>query len=312
MSVTFATFNLRNFFLADDPRGDGPGGVGSEKRRAFVKQRIEHLAAKIARLDADVIALQEVSGPESLEALAPAIRTRLPYTTAFAAPTDERGIGNAVLSRLPVRWARSHGCVALPVPVLVEGQPEPYGPALPLRRPFVHALVEARELGTVHVFCAHLKSQLPRPLRSANGSDLPISTASQHAESVFRSMLIRSAEALLLRRLVDDALDGAAEAQRKAIVLGDLNDTVDSFPLRLIKSRGPDALHPVCDLLAEGRRHSVFHGREGLLIDHALLTWPLFRQVRTVVIHDEGLREIGRGESTAIESDHAPVLVEIG
>jgi exonuclease III len=56
----------------------------------------------------------------------------------------------------------------------------------------------------------------------------------------------------------------------------------------------------------------VLHGGEGLVIDHALLTWPLFRQVRSVVIHDDGLRELGRGESTAIESDHAPVVVEVG
>jgi exonuclease III len=56
----------------------------------------------------------------------------------------------------------------------------------------------------------------------------------------------------------------------------------------------------------------VIHGGDGLVIDHALMTWPLFRLVRSVVIHDDGLKELGRSESTAIASDHAPVLVEVG
>lgn len=312
MAVTFATFNVRNLFLADDPRGEGRGAVGSEKRRAFFRERCEHLAAQVARIDADVVLLQEVTGPASLEALAEAIRTRLPYTTRFAAPTDERGIGNALLARLPVRWVRSHGTGALPVPVFVEGQAAPYGESLPLRRPFVHALVEARELGEVHVFGAHLKSQSPRSLRRADGSEVAPATAAEHADALFRTMLMRSGEALHLRRLVDEAVDGLPEGERKAIVLGDLNDTVDSFPVRMLRSRGPTALHPASELLTGGRRRTVVHGGEGVVIDHALLTWPLYRQVRSVVVHDDGLKELGRHEATAIASDHAPVVVEVG
>jgi len=312
MAVTFATFNVRNLFLADDPRGEGRGGLGSEKRRSFVRERCEHLAAQIARIDADVVLLQEITGPASLEALADAIRTRLPYTTRFAAPTDERGIGNALLARLPVRWVRSHGTSALPIPVFVEGHAPPYGTALPLRRPFVHALVEARELGEVHVFGAHLKSQSPRALRRADGSEITPANASEHAEAVFRAMLMRAGEALHLRRLVDEAVDPLPESERKAIVLGDLNDTVDSFPVRLLCSRGPTALHPALDLLTSGRRRTVIHGGAGVVIDHALLTWPLYRLVRSVVVHDDGLKELGRQESTAVASDHAPVVIEVG
>jgi endonuclease/exonuclease/phosphatase family metal-dependent hydrolase len=312
MPVTFATFNVRNLFLADDPRGEGRGAVGSEKRRAFVDERLEHLAAQIARMDADVVLLQEITGEASLEALSSRVPVRVPYMTRFAAPTDERGIGNALLSRLPVRWVRSHGCSALPVPVFVEGHPPPYGEALPLRRPFVHALVEARELGAVHVFGAHLKSQSPRALRRADGTEIPPSRAGEHAAALFRAMLMRSAEALFLRQLVDDAIEGANEAERKAIVLGDLNDTADSFPLRVLRARGPAALHPAIELLTSGRRRTVLHGGEGLVIDHALLTWPLFRLVRSVVIHDDVLKELGRSESTVVESDHAPVVVELG
>lgn len=312
MPVTFATFNVRNLFLADDPRGEGRGAVGSEKRRAFVRERCEHLASVVARVDADVVMLQEVTGPASLEALAEAIAVRTPYATRFAAATDERGIGNAILARLPVRWVRSHGASALPVPVFVEGQPAPYGEALPLRRPFVHALVEARELGEVHVFGAHLKSQSPRPLRRPDGGEVPVARASDHAEALFRAMLMRASEALYLRRLVDDAVDALPESERKAVVLGDLNDTVDSFPVRILRSRGPAALHPTCELLTGGRRRTVIHGGEGTIIDHALMTWPLYRQVRSVVIHDDGLKELGRNESTAVASDHAPVVVEVG
>jgi endonuclease/exonuclease/phosphatase family metal-dependent hydrolase len=312
MPVTFATFNVRNLFLADDPRGEGRGAVGSAKRRAFVDERLEHLAAQIARIDADVVLLQEVTGSGSLEALAARVRTRVPYDTRFAAPTDERGIGNAILARLPVRWVRSHGAAALPVPIFVEGHAAPFGTALPLRRPFVHALVEARELGAVHVFGAHLKSQMPRALRRADGSEIPPTRSAEHAEALFRALLMRSAEALFLRQLVDDAIDGAPEAERKAVVLGDLNDTVDSFPVRLLRARGPAALHPAIELLTSGRRRTALHGGEGIVIDHALLTWPLFRLVRSVVIHDEGLRELGRHESTVVESDHAPVVVEVG
>lgn len=312
MAVTFATFNVRNLFLADDPRGEGRGAVGSEKRRAFVRERCEHLAAQIARVDADVVLLQELTGPASLDALADAIGSRLPYTTRFAASTDERGIGNGILARLPVRWVRSHGTSALPIPVFVEGQSAPYGEALPLRRPFVHALVEARELGEVHVFGAHLKSQSARPLRRADGAEVTPASAVDHAEGLFRAMLMRAGEALHLRRLVDEALDGLPEAERKAVVLGNLNDTADSFPLRLLRSRGPTALHPAIELLTSGRRRTVIHGGEGAVIDHALLTWPLYRQVRSVVVHDDGLKELGRHESTAIASDHAPVVVEVG
>lgn len=312
MAVTFATFNVRNFFMADDPRGEGRGAVASEKRRAHVRERCEHLAAVIGRIDADVVLLQEVTGSESVDALANAIRSRIPYTTRFAAPTDERGIGNGFLSRLPVRWVRSHGTSALPIPVFAEGHAEPYGAALPLRRPFVHALVEARELGEVHVFGAHLKSQSPRPFRLADGSEAAPTSATAHAEAMFRAHIMRAGEALFLRKLVDDAIDGLPEPDRKAVVLGDLNDTVDSFPVRLLRSRGPGALHPAIALLTGGRRRTVIHGGEGVVIDHVLLTWTLYRQVRSVVVHDDGLKELGRGESSAVPSDHAPVVVEVG
>jgi endonuclease/exonuclease/phosphatase family metal-dependent hydrolase len=67
-------------------------------------RREEHITAVLRRLDADVVALQEVSNQKFAEQLARDLRMRLLVGTA----SDGTGLNIAVLTRLPVRRWHNH------------------------------------------------------------------------------------------------------------------------------------------------------------------------------------------------------------
>lgn len=67
-------------------------------------RREEHITAVLRRLDADVVALQEVSNPEFAAALA----RELDMTLVVGAASDGTGLNVAVLSRLPITRTENH------------------------------------------------------------------------------------------------------------------------------------------------------------------------------------------------------------
>lgn len=302
MALRLATFNLKDFFL---PRVDS--------ERAVVDAKVVNVAANIRRANADVVALQEVGSPELLNRLVERELSDLGYASPLVGTEDRRGIRNALLSRLPVVWSRVHTAQSLQFPTFVEGDPDPFPGRIPLRRGVVHARVDAGGgIGEVDVFTAHFKSGLPTERRARDGAKLPDETERAHGESAVRSLIQRSAEALYVRGLVDDVL--RARPGHAVCVMGDLNDTVSSLPLRLLMGVAPVSgleLRSCAETMAADRRFSCYHGGGATLIDHVLVSERLFGLLNEVAIYNEALRYHGPFVEGAMElcedSDHALV-----
>jgi endonuclease/exonuclease/phosphatase family metal-dependent hydrolase len=303
MALRLATFNLKDFFL---PQAD--------VERPVVEAKIANVARELRRANADVVALQEVGAPELLDRLVASELKDLGYGSPVIGSEDRRGIRCAILSRLPVLWSQVHTAATLPFPRFVEGDPDPFPGRIPLRRGVVHVRVDAGgELGEVDVMTAHFKSNLPAPLKSKDGIELPDTSLRAHGESAMRSLVQRAAEALYVRGLVDDVL--LASPDHAICVMGDLNDTVQSLPVRLLCGLDVTSrflLRPVAPLIPEDRRFSCYHGLGASLIDHLLLSERLHRACKSVEIQNEQLRNHGPYAEGAIplteDSDHALVV----
>lgn len=99
-----ATWNVHDLFDAED-RLAPPGALDAVPSPAEVEAKLARVAAVLARVDADVVLLQEV---ENLAVLA-ALAARAGYPEArLVEGNDPRGIDVAVLSRLPVVDYVSH------------------------------------------------------------------------------------------------------------------------------------------------------------------------------------------------------------
>ena len=303
MALRLATFNLKDFFL---PRVDS--------ERAVVEAKVANVAANLRRANADVVALQEVGAPELLERLAARELADLGYGARVVGEGDGRGIRNAILSRLPVVWSHVHTADALPFPTFVEGDPDPFPGRIPLRRGVVHVRVDAGGgLGEVDILTAHFKSGLPAARKSKEGAKLPDETARAQGESAVRSLVLRAAEALYVRGLVDDIL--LARPEGAVCLMGDLNDTAGSLPIRLVMGVESHEerlkLRSCAEDVAAERRFSCYHGGGATLIDHVLVSERLYRARREVAIYNEALRYHGPfvegAEELSEDSDHALV-----
>lgn len=303
MALRIATFNLKDFFAAR-----------TEQEHAVVEAKLSNIAASLRRAAADVLALQEVGSLELLERLVQAL-PELGYGAPVVGDPDRRGIRNAILSRHPVQWSQVHNARALPFPRFVEGDPDPFGDRIALRRSVVHVRIEAGTLGEVDVLTAHFKSNLPAEMKTKEGTPIKDFTPHGLGESAVRSLVQRAAEALYVRGLVDGIF--AHSPDHAICVLGDLNDTVESMPVRLVRGIDTTSKHylrAAADAVAEELRFSCYHGGGRSLIDHVLLSERLHRGFRRCEIHNEKLRYHGPHlEDTPLteDSDHALSVVEL-
>jgi endonuclease/exonuclease/phosphatase family metal-dependent hydrolase len=304
-ALRIGTFNLKDFFAARS--------AGEE---ALVSEKVAVAASEIRRARVDVLALQEVGSPELLERLVATHLEDLGFGAPVLGTADRRGIRNAVLARLPVLWSQVHTAPSIPFPRLHDGDPDPYAGRIPLRRGVVHVRIDAGELGEVDVLTVHFKSNLPTGVKDASGNEAFDPSPRGRGEAAVRSLVQRAAEALYVRGLVDDVF--AANPDHAICVLGDLNDTVDSMPVRIVRGAFEPAagvLVPCAERLPSERRFSAFHGGGPTLIDHILLSDRLARAVSTFDIQNEKLRShappVGAAAITT-DSDHALCVVELG
>lgn len=304
-ALRIGTFNLKDFFAARAP-----------SEVALVAEKVAVAASEIRRARVDVLALQEVGSPELLDRLVTTHLADLGFGAPVVGTADRRGIRNAVLSRRPVLWSQVHTAPSIPFPRLHEGDPEPYAGRIPLRRGVVHVRIDAGELGEVDVLTAHFKSNLPTWLKVASGDEAVDPSPRGRGEAAVRSLVQRAAEALYVRGLVDDVQ--RANPDHAICVLGDLNDTLDSMPVRIVRGAfEPQAgvLHSCAERVPQERRFSAFHGVGPTLIDHILLSERLARAVVAFEILNEKLRSHGPPVGDAAittDSDHALCVVELG
>ncbi len=265
--LRIVTWNVRNFFdTVDDP--DTYDEVPS---RSEFQRKLRQIGGVLRRIDADVVLLQEVEHAALLDALAEGPLREQGYTErVLLEGHDPRGIDVAALSKLPFRRVASHR---------EERFPSPDGSGT---RRFARDLLElfvragGREL---IVATTHFRSQ-------RDGTE-----ADAH----------RLAEATQAWRIVSRR---AETGYPLYLLAGDLNDALDSEPLRALTA--DDILLPLVPrLLPERERWSYRTGSRRALIDHALASPPLLAALR----HIEGRFE--RTDSVWEASDHAPLVIDL-
>ncbi len=298
MTLTVATFNLKDFFHARSP-----------EESAVVNTKLENVAKLLREADADLVALQEVGEEDLLQQLF-SEQLGLPRMNLLLGKPDHRGIRCAIASRFALISAEALEAATLSFPRFNVEDPEPFGASIPLRRSVLRVRADVPGFGVTTLFTAHLKSQLATPLRE-HGEALPISSPSEFAEAILRSLVQRSAEALHLKRLVE--LEMSTE-QALVLACGDFNDTPDSVPVRVLLSGEPDKR--LIDLVRQANLPSdqdftTLHNARKNRIDYVLASPALAGRMQTTRILNEGLRDHGPFSKSAPlepDSDHAPVV----
>jgi endonuclease/exonuclease/phosphatase family metal-dependent hydrolase len=272
------------------------------------EQKVASVAGLLRAADPDVIALQEVGEEElCLRLIRDELGWRAP--TLLLGSPDRRGIRCAIASRLPIAEQESLLLDRLTFPRFRVEDPEPF--AIPNRRSILRTRLDT-PLGPVSVFTAHFKSQLPTPMKTADGAELPMTSATDWGESIVRSMVQRTAEALALKGLVQQ--DQAAG--RGVLVCGDFNDVPTSVPIAVLLA-GDDERRLV-DLAAAvpaERNFTALHRGRPSRIDYVLASRELAARVLEVSISNDTLRDHGPYRPDAPpepDSDHAPVVVRLG
>ena len=193
-------------------------------------RKIDWLGAQVRRLNADVIAFQEVWDEAALRDAIAASGLRYPHV---GAPGAEQGaLGTpcvALASRWPVVEVMSHRdfepAQFVPVPELGEHRA--------FERPILEALLEMPGgRGTMRVLVAHLKSKRPKFLLNEAGE--PIEDRDDPAvaaRATLRSLVMRASECAALRLLVHARL---ARTREPLVLMGDLNDSPHAVTTQMV------------------------------------------------------------------------------
>lgn len=197
-TVRVATWNVHDLFDEVD-RTEPPGNQDTVLSHAQVEEKLARVGAVLARIDADLVVLQEVENRALLERLADGPLAGLGYLElSLTEGLDPRGIDIGVLSRLPIEVV-SH-----------LGERDPEG------RP-----LWSRDLVEIH-------------LRAGAGELILLANhfASQAGDADDR----RTAQARAARAWADQL--AAASPSAPVLVLGDLNDEPGSAPLQPLLGDG--------------------------------------------------------------------------
>jgi endonuclease/exonuclease/phosphatase family metal-dependent hydrolase len=214
-TLQVATCNVLNLAAPGHvyyPNQDPYDSAEAERKAAW-------LGAQLARLNADVVGVQEVWDESALRAAVAGSGLR--YTTVVA-PGAETGASGTprvgLVTRLPLLALESHALFDavdhVPVPEL--------GLQTRFERPVLRARLQTRQGRALDVLVLHLKSKRPKFLQDAQGNitenrDDP----GVVARATLRALLIRAAEACALRRLV---VDITHRTRDPLLLLGDMND----------------------------------------------------------------------------------------
>ncbi|UCG15235.1 MAG: endonuclease/exonuclease/phosphatase family protein [Phycisphaerales bacterium] len=265
-AVRIATYNLLNLFDGEDDPYHDDEGTPTKPRDA-----IEKVAATIRKIDADVLAVQEVENRFYLERVVQALLPDMGYReVVLFEGNDRRGIDVAILSRFPVGPVTSYRHLRFS-----DGN----GVEMSFRRDLLQARIEPPGAEAFEMFVVHLKSK-------GGGADA--------------SLPIRMGEAGQLRKVLDSVL--ARDARARFVVCGDFNDTLDSEPMRTILGTGPAALRHLADELPEAERVSFNKAPYRSMIDFILASPGMARCYR------KGSARILPGTVEDSGSDHNPVM----
>lgn len=266
-TVTVATFNVLNLFDEhDDPYH------ADEGTPAKPKAELEHLAATIRKLNADVLALQEVENRGYLERFNAALLGDLGYEHVVCIESnDRRGIDCAVLSRLPVGPVTSWRHLRFS-----DGS----GGEMGYNRDLLQVRIEPPDCPDFDLFVVHFKSK-------RGGAD--------------ETERFRVAECTKTREILSGILKNDAEAM--FLICGDFNDTWGSKPLKALIGDGAMALKDFTRELPE-KASSYNKMNNDSVIDFIFASPAMARR------HVAGSYKIIPGTVESAGSDHNPVVTQ--
>lgn len=321
--MRLATFNLESLDLPP-------------KAKIPIEVRAEALRPALARLDADILCLQEVNGqhvPDRPERVLAALDHVL-EGTAYAefhrvSTSGSDGIGVAdvhnvvTLSRYPIRSAREvlHDLVPSPKCRLVTAIPESTEPEpVEFDRPLLLTEVELPGGELLIVVNLHLRAPLAAAIPGQKQSAFVWKSIGGWAEGYFLSAVRRAGQALELRLLLEELF--TADPHRLIAVAGDFNaedhDTALRIAIGAEEDTGNGALSPHSLVLLDraipaDRCWSVLHHGRPQMLDHILVSRALYGHFREIEVHNETLGDelVGFGKGTrSAASYHAPMVAE--
>jgi endonuclease/exonuclease/phosphatase family metal-dependent hydrolase len=304
----------------------------TDRETPSLADRIALMRPQIIRLRADIACFQEVNGqerpgqPRALLALQELLTgTDLQGGTMVSTKPQDNAVYDqrnlVVVAHLPIlgRQQLRNDLVAKPGYQRLTADPPDAAPIeIGVERPILHVQVDLGGGQVLHVINVHLKSKIPTDIPGQHIDPYTWRAADAWAEGVFISSMKRMAQALEVRRLVDQILDTDPDAQ--IVVAGDFNATPEEIPVLAIRGNVEDTgnaalagrvLVPIEHTIPEPSRYTLFHQGKGQMLDHMLITRNLLAHYRGSEIHNELLHD----ESVAFaidrkypESDHAPVV----
>ncbi len=315
--IRIATFNIENL------------GAGAD-----LPQRVKVLRTALGRARADVLCLQEVLTTTS-EGGAPAfagldaVIAGTPYAghaRTYTQRPDGRPLAGqnlVVLSALPVLERHQYLNTLVPAPTYLPATADPrpeQAVEVKAERPVLHVVLGVGS-ARLHIVVVHLKSRIPAPV-AGQFTDLGARrvwrTASGWAEGSFLSSMRRVAQALEVRRVIDEIF--RADPEPLIVACGDFNADLDDVPLAAVRGDVEDTdnealsgqvMVPCERTVPEPSRFSLYHHGRGQMLDHILVSRPLLLHYRGTEIHNELLHDESVAFATDVkfpESDHAPVI----
>ena len=303
--MKIATHNVEFLFVEGEHEHSGKTWTYTPE---YVESRINHFAKLFAKLDADILFLQEVASQTVLDRIIN--KSGIPYLSFMAVP-DNYGVGNAVLYK-----SKDCVCDSVPattsLPVFVEGDQDAIGKRVWSRRDFVRITTNYNDK-PIMLIGIHIKAGFAMPIKSKKGVAYPMETQIDRADGLIRSEFFRFAQARKVRQLVDEQL---RDPNASVVVTGDFNSDEKFAPYRIITGEiktAADSLASAAQKIPESERFTVLNKGKKLLIDHILFSKKLEPSVKEVVILNKDLREHKNVHPSPayVESDHAPLLLEL-
>lgn len=241
--ISFGTFNLYNLQVPNEPMYGGDT-YSQEAYRAKVKW----LSSQLKRLDADIIAFQELWSKQALVDVFREAGLEFAYDLVFIAD-DWYSIAVAAAVRRPWKVNEKRTHKAFPPDLVIHKRRSQRGEdddvevnidqfsRTVLDLEIGHA--EEAEVPPIRVFAAHFKSKLPTGLDQEERNNPDVK---RHAEALGTaiSTIRRTAEATALRVILNNVMH---ESQTPVVVLGDLNDGPDSNTLDIVTASPPFRLY---------------------------------------------------------------------
>ncbi|MDP3277972.1 MAG: endonuclease/exonuclease/phosphatase family protein [Deltaproteobacteria bacterium] len=324
MGFTIATYNVKDLFDETAPALREDRTLG----RYVYRAKLEAIAPMIRRVDADIIALQEVSSQRVLDDLAKMLSrdTGANYIATRVATADERGIACGLLSRFEVSSVCDHRPADLPPIRFRSDEPRMSAEgSVYAHRGMLETRIALPDRSTLVLINVHFKSNLPIPMLNVEGQGVPFADHHAHGEGLARAMITRVSEALYVRKLIDALL--AKDPWTQLAVVGDFNDNEHSVSVRALMGdpmlgsvqSGNDAfagrsLFSCTRGIPHESRYSVVFRGEPSQIDHILVSRGLWARFGSAKFYNETLREDlaaqGPGGVGSLASDHAPLRAD--